>query len=217
MMNTNIKTVIILFLLTLGTAGLLAQNAGFGIKGGINLANMSIDDANDKNIRPGFYFGVMANLPLTMQFAVQPELLYSTRGVEMNYDEDFLGIDIADGETDFKLTYLDIPLYLVFNLSEDFHFYFGPYVGFLLDAKVDTKAEVLEFIEINDSNDLDRDHFKSTEIGLSAGLGFEFGSFITGFNYSHGLTQVAKDDDPSEALLGDAKNNMIQVFVGFLF
>ncbi len=217
MKKTTIQSMLFVFLFVIGTGSLLAQDVGFGVKGGLNLANMTIEDANDKNIRPGFHLGVSAKLPLTDQFAIQPELLYSTKGVEMNYDEDFLGIDIADGESDFKFAYLDIPVYLVFNLSEDFNFHFGPYVGFLLDAEVDTDAEVLDFIDIDDNEDLDRDHFKSTEFGLSGGLGFEFGSFKTGFNYNHGLTQVAEDDDPAEVLLGDAKNNVIQVYVGLLF
>ena len=66
-------------------------------------------------------------------------------------------------------------------------------------------------------DELDRDHFNSLDYGLTAGLGFDLDPMIFGLNYNLGLNQVAKDDDVSHDLLGDAKNTVIQVYVGLKF
>jgi hypothetical protein len=48
-------------------------------------------------------------------------------------------------------------------------------------------------------------------------MGFNLNPVIVGFNYNLGLTKVAKDDRPTEEMLGDARNTVIQVFVGIMF
>lgn len=199
------------------TAGLLmaptikAQESAVGIKGGVNLSTLSIDDNNDKNMKLGFHVGVFNKIAITESFAVQPELLYSLQGLKVEYD------GIADGETNFNLNYINLPVKLVFNLSEDFEFQFGPYVGYLIDANLKTDADVLGIFEINSEDDVDRKNFNSIDYGLTAGLGFDLDPLIISINYNLGLSQVAKDDEFSYNMLGDAKNRVIQVSVGLKF
>ena len=207
------KKIILIAILTLGFGTMIyAQNGATGIKGGINFSSLSTDGNDDKNLKMGFNAGVFTKIPVSESFAIQPELLYSAKGIKLNYDESA----IADGETKFNLNYIDVPVKLVFNLSEDFEFQFGPYVSYLINANTDTDAEFFggEF----DSNDeLDRDHFNTLDYGLTAGLGFDLDPMIFGLSYNLGLKQVAKDDDISYDLLGDAKNMVIQAYVGLKF
>jgi hypothetical protein len=210
-------TLITLIVSVLSIPALKAQESGFGIKGGLNLSYLSIDDADDSNIVPGLHAGLFGEFFINEQFSVQPEILYSMKGVQASYDSDFLGFDVANGETELKLSYIDIPLYLKFNLAEDFNFHFGPYVGFLLNANYDTDNEVLNFIEIDDASDIDKDQFNGLDYGISGGLGFALEPVVMGFNYNLGLRPVAKDDEAMEAFLGDSKNNTIQVYVGLKF
>lgn len=207
------KKILLIAILTLGFGSMIyAQNAATGIKGGLNLSSLSTEGNDDKNLKMGFHAGVFTKIPISEMFAVQPELLYSGKGIKLNYDESA----IADGESKFNLNYIDLPVKLVFNLSEDFEFQFGPYFSYLVNANVDTDGEFLG-AEIDSFDELDRDHFNSFDYGLSAGLGFDLDPMIFGLNYNLGLKQVAKDDDVSYDLLGDAKNMVIQVYVGLKF
>lgn len=207
------KTIALIALLALGFGSTgFAQESVTGIKGGLNLSSLSTDGNNDKNLKVGFHAGVFSKIALSESFAIQPELLYSGKGIKINYDES----GVAEGDSKFNLNYIDLPVKLVFNLSEDFEFQFGPYVSYLVNANVDTDANFFGG-NINSEDELDRDHFNTVDYGLSAGLGFDLDPMIFGINYNLGLKQVAKDDDIAYDLLGDAKNTVIQVYVGLKF
>ncbi|WP_321287993.1 porin family protein [uncultured Sunxiuqinia sp.] len=191
----------------------VGQESTAGFKGGVNLSSLTTDGNNDNNLKVGFHAGVYNKIPLGRSFSLQPELLYSGKGMKLNYD----GSAFADGDSKFNLNYIELPVKLVFNLAEDFEFQFGPYVAYLVNANVDTDADVLDFWEIDSEDEIDRDRFKSLDYGVSLGLGFDLNALILGFNYNLGLTQVAKDDDLSYDVLGDAKNSVIQVYAGLRF
>ncbi len=194
------------------TGHLVAQDSGAGIKAGINIANMSVEGNDDDNLKMGLMLGVYNKIVLSEFFSVQPELMYSSKGLKISYDDEAF----IEGESKFKLGYIDLPLKFVYNLSEDFEFQFGPYIGFLLSSSFENDGS-LAGIDIDSEDDIDRDNFNNWEFGLTGGLGFDFDPFIFGFNYNFGLSQVAKDDEPSEILLGDAKNRVIQVYAGIKF
>lgn len=208
------KKLIFLTILSFGlTAISHAQIAKTGIKGGLNLSSLSTDDNNDKNLKVGFHVGVFSKIQLSDAFAIQPELLFSSKGIRVNYDESI----IANGESKFSLNYIDVPIKLVFNLSEDFEFQLGPYVSYLVNAKTVTDAEVLNYFQIDSDDEIDRKHFNSVDYGLSAGMAFDLDPLIIGINYNIGLNQVAKDNDVSYDFLGDAKNRVIQLYLGIKF
>ena len=201
-----------LFCLLISPA-LKAQESHAGIKGGVNLSSLTIDDNTDKNLKIGFHAGVYDKIALSESFAIQPELLYSVKGIKMNYDDN----TFAEGDSKFNLNYIDLPVKFVLNLSEDFEIQFGPYVSYLVSANMDTDAELFDAFPIDSDDEIDRENFRSIDYGLSAGLGFDLDPMIIGFNYNMGLTPVAKDDEVSEDILGDAKNAVIQVYVGLKF
>ncbi len=190
-----------------------AQNSGIGIKGGLNLSSLTTDGSDDKNLNLGIHVGVFDKIPISESFSFQPELLYSAKGMRMNYDESLM----ADGDTNFNLHYLDLPLKLVYNLSDDFEFQFGPYVGYLIAAKVDTDAKFMDSFEIDSNSELDRENFNTIDYGLTAGIGFDFNPLVVGANYNLGLNQVAKKGKAPEKVLNNAKNSVIQVYVGIKF
>ena len=208
------KLVIIsLIVLLIFSGKAFAQESQIGVKGGVNLSTLSIDDNNDKNLKAGFHAGVFTKIALTESFAIQPELLYSMKGVKYNFEDNVL----ADGNANFNLNYLELPVKLVFNLSEDFEIQFGPYVSYLLNANVDTDAKVLGFWNVSGKEELDRENYNAIDYGLSVGLGFDFNPLIIGFNYNLGLSPVAKEDKLSRNILGKAKNSVIQVYAGIKF
>lgn len=195
----------------ISTAG-YAQFNQFGVKAGVNLSNMSVENADDKNLRTGFHAGVFGRMGLSEYFSLQPELIYTTKGFKNNYD-----IAVAEGDVNFNLNYIELPVNVVYHLSEDFAFMAGPYIGYLAGVNVDTNNEVLGFFDIDTDSGIDRDNFKPIDIGLTAGLDFTLEQFNFGFKYNLGLTGVAKDNIPGELLGDNPRNNVIQIYAGILF
>lgn len=208
-MKTKIfsMTLLALFLIS----AIQAQESSVGIKGGLNLSTMSTDGNNDENLKAGFHVGVFNKIALSESFAIQPEVMYSSKGLKINYED----AASVEGETKFTLHYIDVPVKLVFNLSRDFEFQFGPYVGYLMQAKI-TNDGSLAGIPIESDDEIDRDNFKSLDYGLTAGLGFDLDPLIIGVNYNLGLSKVA-DGDVAKMLLDDAKNNVIMLSAGLKF
>src|SRR5688572_31526008 len=102
-----------------------------GIKGGMNVSNLYVDDVSDENARFGVNLGFYGQVLSSDVFAIQPELLFSTKGSEIEYGGSFF-----DQTVKYNLSYLDLPVLAVFKLGESAEIHVGPYVGYLLGAKI---------------------------------------------------------------------------------
>lgn len=183
------------------TTSSIAQDRRMGVKGGLNLSNLYVDDVNDENARVGFHVGVYGQLFSTETFAIQPELLYTTKGSETEWD------GLIDQTTKFNLNYLELPVLAVFKLGDAAEIHVGPYFSYLLGANIDTDGD------LGGSNqDLDRDNFNAFDFGLTGGVGLNFGAIQIGARYNYGLTEIA-DSNAAEVLLGDAKNSCAQLYL----
>lgn len=203
-------TFLLVFVLASVTRVALAQESDnslrVGIKGGLNVTNLWTDEVNDENPRYGFHVGVYTQLFESDIFAIQPEVLFSTKGAKYEDDSnDF------DGTLDFNLNYIDIPVLAVFKLGDAAEIHVGPYFGYLLSAKANIDGDI-DFEE----DDIDRDNFKSWDYGIAAGIGFNVGSVQIGARYNYGLQEIANSDE-AEFILGDAKNSNAQLYVSFNF
>src|ERR1700676_5573291 len=63
-----------------------ALHTKFGIKGGLNLTNLSSDNFSDNHLKAGFNVGIFSKIPITEGFSIQPELLYSLKGSKTKYN-----------------------------------------------------------------------------------------------------------------------------------
>ncbi|HLT80558.1 MAG TPA: porin family protein [Cyclobacteriaceae bacterium] len=178
-----------------------AQDRRMGIKGGLNLSNLYVDDVDDENARVGFHVGVYGQIFSTETFAIQPELLYTTKGSENEWG------GLIDQTVKFNLNYLELPVLAVFKLGDAAEIHVGPYFSYLLGANIDTEGDLG-----GASEELDRDNFKSFDFGLTGGVGLNFGAVQIGARYNYGLSEIA-DSDAAELVLGDAKNSCAQVYV----
>ncbi len=209
-MKYKVSFLFIAAFLTFASAN--AQFTQYGVKAGLNLSNMTVDGSNDRNLRTGFHAGVFSRMGISEFFSLQPELLYTTKGFTNNYD-----VAVAEGEVDFNLNYIEIPINVVYHLAEDFSFQLGPYVSYLLAANVETNNELLNLFDIDTDSDIDRDNFKSFDFGVTAGLEFQLNPILLGFKYNLGLMNVAEDTLPGELLGDKSKNTVIQIYAGILF
>ena len=173
-----------------------------GIKGGLNVSNLYMDEVSDENARFGVNLGFYGQILSSDVFAIQPELLFSTKGSEIEY-----GGGLFDQTIKYNLSYLDLPVLAVFKLGESAEIHVGPYVGYLLGAKISHEGDLG-----NGADEIDKDNLKPFDYGLSAGFGLNFGNFQVGARYNYGLAELA-DSDIAELVLGDAKNSLAQVYL----
>ena len=166
-MNATNKflTILLSFLvLTLaGTSFASAQSIRSGIKGGINVSNLYINDVSDENSRIGFNVGIYGQLFPSDVFTIQPELLYTTKGTKAVYDGVFVG------STDFNLNYIELPVLGVIKLGKVMELHLGPYFGYLVNANIKYDGDFG-----SGNNELDRDNFTKLDYGIAAGLGSKF-------------------------------------------
>lgn len=198
----TVPLIAILCALTASVAeGQESSSPRMGIKGGLNVSNLHMDDVTDKNPRFGINLGIYGQVFSNDVFAVQPELLFSMKGTHNEYD------GIADGKLKFNLNYLDLPVLAVFKLGESAEIHAGAYASYLLHANVSYEGDLG-----SGSEDLDRDHFKSFDYGLVGGFGLNFGAVQVGARYNYGLVEIA-DSDAANLILGDAKNSVAQIYM----
>ncbi len=191
--------------LFLSIISLSIQAQYIGVKGGLNLSNLNIDEVDDENMRTGYHFGAYINLPISDGFAIQPEVLYSTKGSEGEYNQDLGIFGEFNSTATFKLDYIDVPILAVFKLGDAIELHAGPYFGFLANSKIEVDGD------FDGEDDLDSDNFKNLDYGLVGGLAVNFAAIQVGARYNYGLQEV-QDSEASELFLGDAKNSYFQVF-----
>src|SRR4051812_23265161 len=100
----------------------------FGIKGGLNLTNLYVDDVSDENMKANFHVGFYGKMPLTRGVSIQPELLYTSKGAKEKYNNFLSG----NGEYRFNLNYIELPLSFVFNIAPNFNLHAGGYAAYLV-------------------------------------------------------------------------------------
>lgn len=175
----------------------------FGVKTGMNLASINGDDTDNLDSRVAFFFGGFAELCVTDEFSVQPELLYSMQGAKYSESEGY------DGK--FKFDYLNIPVMGRYYVSDAFSIEAGPQIGFLLSAK-----DEYDLIGGGESGEEDvKDWVSSTDFGANVGLGYQFENGLNlGARYYLGLSNI-NDFDGSDDYKN--QNGVLQISVGFRF
>jgi hypothetical protein len=176
-----------------------------GIKGGVNFTSLFTKDSYDSKMLPGFNLGLFSKMPISQHVAFQPELYFTTKGAEVTYNNVFV-----NGIARFKLNYLELPLLLTINVTDNFNFSLGPYVSYLISGKVKNESNINLF---DFEDNINSDDFNRLDAGIVAGGGIDFGSVGIGLRYSYGLTTVGKE----KSFLGttytfpDAKNGVVSL------
>ncbi len=169
------KTALSILFLTILSFSIQAQIVKIGVKAGLNYANqtgtqITINSSNYKtDAITSYHAGFVAEIKLIEQFAIQPELLYSTQGATYKN---------ALTEIKNEVGYISIPVIAKIYLNKTISLELGPQASFLLSGK--------DKFAVNDS--------KTYDFSVVGGLGFKLTKniFIQG-RYGLGLTEVSKD------------------------
>jgi len=215
-MKNALRLFAIMFLASL-TAQTFAQPT-YGVKGGLNFANMLIKDdfdtySSDFKMNLGFNVGGTAEFLINEMFAFETGLFLACKG--------FKTVEKGDGWKEtlkLNLLYLDIPLTgkAYFDLSgQKVYGIFGPYIGMGLSGKYkykwddagDTGTET-ETIEWGSDGEIKRFDF-----GLTFGAGIEIKTIQIGLTYNLGLANVSSTTE------GGAKinNRVLALTAGYRF
>ena len=93
------KVLLVAGLMVVGYSATYAQDRRAGIKGGLNVSNLYVNNTSSENARLGFQAGVYGELVSTDAFALQAELNYSTKGAKYVKD------GFVNQTTQFNLNY----------------------------------------------------------------------------------------------------------------
>jgi hypothetical protein len=182
----------------------------WGLKAGLNLANLYVDDVKDENFKAGFNAGLYAKLPVTRGFSIQPELLYSNKGAKLTYDAGIFG---GEGEYRFNLHYVELPVMAVINVVKNFNIHAGPYVSYLAGANI---TRLNDDNEVSEISDLKADNFNRIDYGLAGGIGIDIQNLTIGARYNYGLREIGESGLSGE-VTKNSKNSVINVYLGFAF
>lgn len=167
------KLIVAAILVIAGATNAEAQLLKFGVKGGVNFANFNGGvDGIDYSGRTGFHAGAVAEVKLFENFSIQPELLYTSQGADV------------DGIGDFNLDYVSVPVLAKFYIVTDkLSLEVGPQFSFLID-------EAEESFE-NESFDF----------AAAGGIGLNITkNFFAQARYTIGLTEASKDAEVKNAV-----------------
>lgn len=168
--------------------------AQFGIKGGVNLADVKTDLYPNHDFKLDFNAGLLAHIHLSSHLAVQPEVIYSRQGFKQQQS--------SNRDIDVKLDYVNIPV-LVQYMYRGFRLETGPQIGFLVNAK----AEANTGEEYKLKSNLKQTDF-SWDIGASYLSALGLGVFA---RYDFGISNINKNI-VTAGIQNDEMNNRVWQF-----
>jgi opacity protein-like surface antigen len=135
----------------------------FGVKAGVNIANIIQNDGNNDfktDTKTGFNAGVTADIKLIEGLAFTPELLYSQKGYKL-----------TSGDNEYKRTtnFIDIPILASIRLASPLNLVVGPQVSFLMSTSTKYSNNSGSVTVNND----DSDNFKKSLLGGVIGLRYD--------------------------------------------
>lgn len=191
------KKLILIFSLILftGTSIKAQESVMFGAKGGINLANMTSDSFSDNNSMTGIHLGLLAEIPLSNRFSIQPEILYSTQGTSA----DVIMLGSGPKNVEYKLDYIQLPVLAKIYFTESISIETGPSFNFLVNEEIDGEKT---------------DYGSNFEFGGAIGVSYKFiGGFFIDGRYIIGFTDALNKENYTDSY----KNSVFQFGIGFMF
>lgn len=187
------KIIIAIAVIAFSTAGAQAQTS-FGLKGGMTSSTLKSSvnvPALSISSKIGFYGGAFAEVGVSDNFAVQPEVMFTLLGAKGKIE----GVDFKQ-----DVAYANIPILAKYK-NNGFFAVAGPQIGILLSAKD------------KEGNSFKED-VKSTDFSGVIGAGYTTMSGL-GFDarYQMGFSNILKDDQG----IGSLKNNAFYFGIHYQF
>ena len=196
----KLSNVLVLIVFSLGIVTVASAQARFGVKAGLNLANVSGDEVEDNKMLPTFMVGGVA------EFGLGGSGLGLGVGLQLHGK----GAKFDDGTETGSVNpfYLQIPVQLTYRNSGIF-VGAGPYAAFGIGGKTKFGSDS-ESISFGSSEDSD---LSSIDFGAGLELGYEFSQFRATASYNLGLSNIIPKDYSDVTV----KHNVIGISLAYLF
>ena len=199
----------------------------FGIKGGLNYSSVTGGDQDtyigDADYKNSYHFGIMPNFQFGGMFGFKPELLYSSKGFQLNetFNNEYGGT--SDVEIKTNLNYLSLPLLMNIDAGPIF-FELGPEVAYLIattgENKVDVKDSSGNKIDKLDSKAeyiIDEENYADFDFGFVAGIGVNLpAGFGLGVRYNGGFMSIYADEKVNGKNV-NVKNSTFMLSLNYTF
>lgn len=175
----------------------------FGLKGGLNLANVRYINTDNSKARVGWNAGALAEIPVQDNLLIRPELQYSSKGFGFSAR----GTNSAGS---VRLNYIAVPVLFGYRFNTKSEILLGPELGFL--SKAVSKSSGI-------SNDM-TNSFRHFDVGFDLGLAYNFTKVLGAeVRYNYGfkdLVNVVYINDNGD-ISGQGKNGANSVLQVGLF
>jgi hypothetical protein len=182
--------------------------AQFGIKAGVNFASVSNASSINSGSMSGFHVGILLAPTSKKIISSRTELIFSRQGYDYKN---------ATNTGNVKLDYVQFGQLASINITKYFSLLFGAQTAYLLSAQADSTKNNSSSGSYNNImnlyNRIDYGYAIGAEVHPYAGL-------IVGGRYNVSLAKVYKDFQSGQQPTfssADAKNNVVQIFVGWRF
>lgn len=180
-------------------------HAQFGIKAGVNFANVSNAKSFNSGHKSGFHVGLLMAPPSKKIISSRTELIFSRQGYDYKKGTN-------SGEV--NLDYIQMGQLMSVNITKYFSLLFGAQTAYLISANVDSTGGTGD-----PSSDAIMNLYNRIDYGYAVGAEIHpFKGLIIGARYNVSLAKVYKSLQSFQMpsfTSEDAKNNVIQISVGW--
>jgi len=161
--------------LTVSVFSIINAQSAIGLKGGVNIANLS---AFEGRSRVSAHGGLFLHHTINKNWCLQPELLFSGEGQRY----------LSNGsERTLALNYIQLPIMIQYYVVPQLYLEAGPQVGLLVSAQ--DKGDETGHLNV-------KDDFSTAQLALGLGLGFKATDQVVLYGrYNFGLTDVTLFDN----------------------
>ena len=207
----------------------------YGIKAGLNLSSLNISsiegvNPTDNSSQTGIAAGFIVHIPLSDEWFINPEVLYSQKGAKFNYD--FTHDYEINQRDEYKttnqvtLSYVELNPTISYKATDKLALNFGPSVSFLIG--VDTTIQALPPMQTTNTTNILTDGLVETaslDVGLNLGISYFFTEhFFVDSRVYTGFLEVASATQPYEEIINNnpdpaytLKNRAIVLSLAYLF
>jgi hypothetical protein len=206
----KLNLIALLSLLVAGSLLAPQAHAQFGVKGGLNFAQLQGRDGEDASYKTFYHVGLLYQINLIGPLAIQPEVQYSVQGG-----------NLKGAFTDYKtkMHYFTVPVLAKVTLGPVF-VEAGPQFGYLVSANQEGKVQInstngsASYGQVSQSA---TDQYKRADFSLAAGAGLKFSALSIGARYVAGLNDINDVRNLSGVNDPRLKNRVFQLYAAIQF
>lgn len=202
---------VVFSLVTLLTLALAPKaHAQFGVKGGLNFAELQGRDGEDASYKTFYHVGILYQANILGPLSIQPELQYSVQGS-----------DLKGAFTDYqtKLHYFTVPVLAKVTVGPIF-VEAGPQFGYLVRANESGKVQISNTNGSASYGQVDQTstgNYKRGDFSLAAGAGLKFSALSLGARYVAGLNDINDVKNLSGVNDPRLQNRVFQLYAAIQF